>query len=237
MTQLAFWIITPDAAFGGRWETLLRREGWQAVVQQDFERFAEEAASARFGIGFLDWDALRGASAEAVRRLKLKAAGVSVILVSGSDLNAMKVIEVLEAGADDHLSKELDEKLLLAKLKAHLRRILPSLASVLDVLKSPGGEIRLDRSKHEARVKAAQGRWVPVAGLTRTEFQLLALFLEQPGKVLERQFILETIWQGQGTEVQPGTVDKHIESLRRKLGRCGSMVKTVYGVGYAFREA
>ena len=58
----------------------------------------------------------------------------------------------------------------------------------------------------------------------------------KPGKVLERRFIMETVWQGAGGDIRPGTVDKHIESLRRKLGRYGEMVCTVYGVGYAFRE-
>ena len=72
--------------------------------------------------------------------------------------------------------------------------------------------------------------------MTPTEFQLLALFLERSGKVLERRFIVEAVWQGEGEDIHPGTVDKHIESLRRKLGRSGTLVRTVYGVGYGLRE-
>ena len=70
----------------------------------------------------------------------------------------------------------------------------------------------------------------------RTEFNLLTLFLEQPGKVLERRFIMETVWKGEEPDIRPGTVDKHVESLRRKLGKHGAKLRTVYGVGYAFRE-
>ena len=72
--------------------------------------------------------------------------------------------------------------------------------------------------------------------LTPTEFRLLALFLEQPNRVFDRRDIVEFVWQGEAGDIRPGTVDKHIESLRRKLGRLGSRVRTVYGVGYGYRE-
>ncbi|MFH1723825.1 MAG: response regulator transcription factor [Elusimicrobiota bacterium] len=237
MTSLGFWIVGVESARAKRWETLLTREGWQVSVSDDFEALLADAAERRLGIALVDWAALRARAAEALRRLKSRTAGISVILVSGPGLGPEKVIGVLEAGADDHFVDDIDDRLFLAKLKAHLRRILPSLASALDVLKSPGGELKLDRSQHEAWIKGARGRWSPVRGLTGTEFRFLALFLEQPGKVLERHYFLENVWKGNYDDVRPGTVDKHIESLRRKLGRCGSMIRTVYGVGYAFRES
>lgn len=236
MNQLTLWIVTADDALSKRWETLLVRDGWPVSVAADHRVFAAEAGKCRYGIALVDWDLARAATAEAVRKLKATAAGVSIILASDASVTADKVIAVFEAGADDHWLKNMDDKLFLAKLQAHLRRLLPSLASALDILKSPRGEIKLDRSRHEAWVKGSRGRWTAVPGLTRTEFQFLTLFLEQPGKVLERGFILEHVWKGQDDGIRPGTVDKHIESLRRKLGGRGSWVQTVYGVGYAFRE-
>ena len=212
-------------------------QGWNVIIEPDFERFSVDAARNRVGMAFVDWAALRGRAPEAIKRFKSKVPGVSVVLVSGSELSPTKIIDVLEAGADDHFMKDTDDRLLPVKVKAHLRRLLPSLASALDVLKSPGGEVKLDRSRQEAWLKGTRGRWVSIVGLTRTEFEFLTLFLERPGKVLERQFILESVWKGQSIEVRPGTVDKHIESLRRKLGRFGSIVRTVYGVGYAFRDS
>lgn len=236
MSQLTFWIATADAAISRRWETLLTREGWKVVVEGDLQRFAADAAKSRYGIALLDWELSAAATAANIKRLKARGAGLSVVLVSEPTLSPDSIIAVLEAGADDHFLKSIDDKLLLAKLKAHMRRLLPSLASALDILVAPGGEIKVDRSKHEALVKGTRGRMVSVHGLTRTEFALLTLFLEQPGKVLERQFIMEAAWKNQGGDIRPGTVDKHIESLRRKLGRYGKMVRTIYGVGYAFRE-
>jgi DNA-binding response OmpR family regulator len=237
MSQLTFWIVSADTALAKRWETVLSRQGWQVSIHSDATRFSAEAQKSRYGIVLFDWDVGRARSSEIIRQIKSKASGLSFILTSDASLGPDKVIAILEAGADDHFLRAIDDKLLVAKLKAHLRRLLPSLASALEVIKSPGGELKIDRSQHEAWVKGTRGRLVPIVGLTRTEFQLLTLFLEQPGKVLERRYIMETIWRGEGTDIRPGTVDKHVESLRRKLGKHGPKVKTIYGVGYAFRES
>ncbi|OIO04166.1 MAG: hypothetical protein AUJ52_15770 [Elusimicrobia bacterium CG1_02_63_36] len=236
MSQLTFWILGSDPLRLRRWETALSREGWHLSTQARFDALYAEVARERFGIILLDWNVLKQKIPEGIRRLKSASTGISVILTSDSDLTADCVIEALDSGCDDHFIHDIDDRLLAAKLKAHLRRILPSLASALDVLKSPGGEIKLDRSRQEAWVKGTRTRWTPATGLTPTEFHILALFLEQPGKVLERAFILDAVAKGKAVDIRPGTVDKHIESLRRKLGRYASMIRSVYGVGYALRE-
>ncbi len=236
MSQLTFWILGADTVRLRRWETALSREGWQVSPQTRYETLKAEVARERFGIVLLDWNVLKAQVPEGIKRLKAASMKVSIILTSDSNLDPEKVIDALEAGCDDHFYHDLDDRLLTAKLKAHLRRMLPSLASALDILKSPGGEVKMDRSRQEAWVKGTRTRWVPVSGLTPTEFQFLALFLEQPGKALDRGFILEMVSKGKAIDIRPGTVDKHIESLRRKLGRFGSMIQSIYGVGYAFRE-
>jgi len=237
MARLTFWVVQQDEALLKRWEYLLSREGWDIKLGNDFAAFLAEAAAPqhKLGIALIAYASLRG-EGDSIRRLKRHVPGMSVILTSPPGLDPEKVIEFLDAGADDHFIDTLEDRLLLAKLKAHLRRLLPSMASALDVLKSPGGALKLDRSKQVAWVKDGRGRWKPVHDLTPTEFQLLALFLERAGKVMERRFIVEAVWHGEGGSIRPGTVDKHIESLRRKLGRSGSMVRTVYGVGYGLRE-
>lgn len=236
MSQLVFWIVASDPVRARRWETLMTREGWPVVIAPDIAALASDVAAQRFGLILADWSELKPRPDEALRRIKAASSGVSVVVISRAEDSADKVIAALEAGCDDSFSDDIDERLLLAKVKAHLRRILPSLASALDVLKSAGGELKIDRSRQEAWIKGTRQRWSLIGGLTRTEFDFLALFLQQPGKVLERGFILETVWKGQSAEVQPGTVDKHVESLRRKLGRYGPLIRTIYGVGYALRE-
>jgi len=236
MSQLTFWILGADTIRLRKWETALSREGWQVSPQTRYDALQAHVTAERFGIVLLDWNVLKARVPEGIKRLKAASSGASIILTSDTDLGPDHVIAALEAGCDDHFHHDIDEKLLTAKLKAHLRRILPSLASALDILKSPGGEIKLDRSRQEAWIKGTRTRWTPVSGLTPTEFHFLALFLEQPGKALDRAFILDSVSKGKAVDIRPGTVDKHIESLRRKLGRYGSMICSIYGVGYAFRE-
>jgi len=237
MSQLNFWIVTADGSRAKKWETLLMREGWQVGSLGSVEALLADAAKKRFGIALVDWELSRGRTPDGLRRLKGASTGVSTILISDPGINPDHVIAALEAGADDHFLNTIDDKLLVAKLKAHLRRILPSLAAALDVLKSPGGEVKLDRSQQQAWLKGTRGRWVAIPGLTRTEFRFLTLFLEHPGKVLERHYILENVKKGDYTDIRPGTVDKHVESLRRKLGRFNFMIRTVYGIGYVFQES
>ena len=124
----------------------------------------------------------------------------------------------------------------MAKLNAHMRRVLPLVAASLDTIMAPGGDIKLDRASQSVSVKAAAGRWVVTSPLTPTETKMLSLLLEHPGMLLERDYLLETVWQGEADNVLPGTVDKHVEALRRKLGSKGGRIKTVYGSGYVFRE-
>lgn len=235
MTQLTFFVVTPDSGLLKRWETTLTRQGWAVAAAADLGRFEAEAQRGRYGVALLDWETARAQTPAAIRKAKAAHPGLSFILVSDPSLSPDRVIESLEAGADDHFLRAIDDKLMLAKLKAHMRRLLPNLATALDVLKSPGGELKVDRSSFEAWSKGERGRLAPISGLTRTEFSMLALFLEEPGKVLERGYIMDRIGKGDG-DIRPGTVDKHVESLRKKLGRHGGMLKTVYGVGYAFRE-
>jgi len=236
LSQLTFWIAGTDTVRLRRWETLFTREGWQVATHSDIGALTQDAAQKRFGIVLFGHDLAGAKTAEGVKRVKAASAGISVILTSGPEIDPMQIIDILDAGADDHFPDQIDDRLLLAKLKAHLRRILPSLASALDVIKSPGGELKVDRSQQQAWSKGTRNRWVTVPGLTPTEFQFLSLFLERPGRVLERHFFLDSVWKGKAEDVRPGTVDKHVESLRRKLGKHGDLIKTVYGVGYALRD-
>lgn len=143
-------------------------------------------------------------------------------------------VEILEAGADDCLAKPFHGKVFLARVGALLRRqVLAGLLKddavpVLHGGGSPGIELRLLE-----RRCLLQGGFVQ---LTRLEFELLALLMRQPGKVFERKEILESVWH-YPEEVETRTLDKHIETLRKKLGSLSSLIETVHAVGYRFAEA
>ena len=92
-------------------------------------------------------------------------------------------------------------------------------------------DVRVDASRRELWLRR-RGRWTRVEGLTVRELQLLETLLGRGGLVATREELLVAVW-GDGEGVQPGVVDKHVASLRRKLGSVGRRIHSVYGVGYA----
>lgn len=222
---MRFSVLATDSASARRWESLLAREGWAVSLET-------EPSRVEGGVVIADWDALGPEPERTIRRIKAR----SILLSSSRPLPAARVVAALEAGADDHFPLPMDPRLLAAKIKAHLRRLGGDPAEEAREVRSPGGAVRLDRSRQQAWVRASRGRWDPVEDLTPTEFRFLDLFLSRPGAVLERRVIVETLWKEEADLIRPGTVDKHVEALRRKLGRAGELIRTVYGSGYAFRE-
>jgi len=130
-------------------------------------------------------------------------------------------IKGLDAGADDYLAKPFGMMEMVARIKAVLRRSRPEPSDLL----LRAGKISLDPQKHTV---FADGK--PVA-LTVKEFDLLKLFLENPGIAFTRERLLSEVW-GESFLGESRTVDVHIKTLRKKLGNEGSLIKTVIGIGY-----
>jgi DNA-binding response OmpR family regulator len=129
----------------------------------------------------------------------------------------------LNAGADDYLVKPFDFEELVARIHAVTRRRGSPGAAVLEA-----GQLILDR---ESRVVTMNGEAVE---LTAKEFELLLLFMTNPGRVLSRRFILDQVW---GHEFyDENNVEVYVRYLRRKLGDTEhELIETVRGVGYRLR--
>jgi two-component system, OmpR family, alkaline phosphatase synthesis response regulator PhoP len=137
------------------------------------------------------------------------------------------IVKGLEKGADDYVTKPFSPRVLLARIKAVLRR-------------SPRTEFRDDSEVARGTLKIHPGRHeVFVDGqpisLTFTEFQILVFLASRPGWVFTRLQIIDEV-RGDNYPVTDRSVDVHIVSLRRKLGAAGAYVETVRGIGYRFRE-
>ncbi len=128
-----------------------------------------------------------------------------------------------DAGADDYVAKPIKPKVLISRIKAILRR-----SSISNESKENNtSELIIDREKYTVTLKGED------IHLPKKEFELLALLASKPGKVFERDVILETVW---GTEIVVGdrTIDVHVRKLREKIG--DEYIKTVKGVGYKFKN-
>jgi two-component system response regulator MprA len=137
-------------------------------------------------------------------------------------------IDGLDAGADDYLVKPFDVGELKARLRALMRRTGADGASA----KEPEfHELRLDTERHGVAVNDV------FTELTRTEFQLLELLMENPGRVLGHSVIYDRVW-GYDFGPESNALRVYVGYLRRKLEQAGAraLIHTVRGVGYVLRE-
>jgi two-component system phosphate regulon response regulator PhoB len=136
-----------------------------------------------------------------------------------------QIVEGLDAGADDYMTKPFDLNVLNARVKSLLRR--------QKELKDAPNEKNVFRLK-ELKVDMDQCKvWISneLVELTLSEFKLLCCFLQSPGKVLTRNQLVEFIQDGP-VHVTDRTIDTHIFGLRKKLGDYANFIETIRGVGY-----
>jgi DNA-binding response OmpR family regulator len=150
---------------------------------------------------------------------------VPVLMLTARDSES-DLIEGLEVGADDYMTKPFSTRELVARVHAILRRAARSAG--IDIGPTSIGGIDLDPATRRVRNRGEQ------IHLTPTEFDLLMYLAARPGRVSTREELLEQVW---GYEVPSGarTVDSHVRSVRRKLG--ADVIRTVHGVGYAVDDS
>lgn len=161
-----------------------------------------------------------------LRKLKAdkKTAAIPVIMVTARGTEYDKVIG-LDMGADDYIAKPFGMMELVARVRARLRQT----NATPSTQRLQSGGLVVDRHKHTV---TADGETVT---LTLKEFELLCLLMENMGKAFTREHILERVWDF-SYEGSTRTVDVHITTLRQKLGKYGSLIETIRGVGYRFGE-
>lgn len=150
-----------------------------------------------------------------------------VIIMSGAKISEKDVLSGFEGGADDYVLKPFSLLVMVARIRAVLKRYEAS-------------EDRDDKIRGKGLELDAAGRTVKAGGkelsLTRKEFDLLATLLSKPGRVLSIPYLLETVWGYDPADYNdPGTVEVHVFHLRRKLGpKLSKLIVNVAGHGYKF---
>jgi DNA-binding response OmpR family regulator len=153
---------------------------------------------------------------------------IPVILISGQKTDEADIVDGYDKGADDYLTKPFSFPVLAAKINAVLRRYAASERINSERINSMG--LVIDPASRTARLEKKE---VP---LTRKEFDLLTLLMEKRGRILSVPYMLETVWDYNIADYNdPHTVEVHISSLRKKLGRkVASHIVSVTGHGYKF---
>ncbi len=149
---------------------------------------------------------------------------VPVIMLTARD-SEIDIVQGLDAGADDYVTKPFGTMALLSRIKAVLRRYeKKNVSAASKILEA--ANIKIDIDRHTVFVSGKQ------VFLTVKEFDLLALLIENHGNVLSREQLLDSIWKIDA-DIESRTVDVHVRTLRQKIGdENGDIVQTVRGVGY-----
>ena len=190
--------------------------------QQGLSQLAADSPDALvLDIGMPDIDGL-----EVCRRVREAGNRLPILMLTARDAVADR-IDGLDAGADDYLVKPFDVGELKARLRALMRRTEGDEARDE---KLEFEELRLDNVRHGVTVGEA------FAELTRTEFQLLELLMENPGRVLGHGVIYDRVW-GYDFGPESNALRVYVGYLRRKLEAAGArpLIHTVRGVGYVLR--
>ena len=139
-----------------------------------------------------------------------------------------ETVAFLDAGADDAITRPFQPAIFMARVRTLLRRAVWGGAAVEETsVALNGGPVELKLVSRQALIAGK------VVELTRLEFDLLAQLLRHPDRAFKREELLAAVWNYPGN-VETRTLDKHVESLRRKLGVHAELIQTVHGVGYRF---
>ncbi len=211
--------------------TALRRAlvlgGFDVELAADGEEGLAKAQSGVADVIVLDLGLPLLDGTEICRRLREAGDRTPILMLTARDAIEDRVAG-LDAGADDYLVKPYDVRELRARLKAIARRHLDDAEP--GVLRFEN--IELEPDAHGVRVDGA------VVQLTRTEYQLLELFLLNPRRVLTAELIYERVW-GYDASLATNSLRVYIGYLRRKLESDGAprLIQTVHGVGYVLRPS
>jgi DNA-binding response OmpR family regulator len=207
-------------------EDNLRLEGYEVSCARDGLGGLSMAAENRFDLIVLDIMLPKLDGFEVCKRLRQDRVMTPILMLTAKSQEVDKVLG-LELGADDYVTKPFSSRELLSRIKAILRRTSEHDQGI-DFFRFDA--IEIDFSKYEAR---KEGRPVP---LTALEFSLLHFLVQNRGRVVHRNEVLDHVW-GKDVYVDARTVDKHISLLRKKFEddpQEPKYILGVRGVGYKF---
>ena len=206
----------------------LEREGFRVETVMTGEQAVRSARDSNPDLILLDLMLPGMDGLDVCRILKNdKGTGLIPIVMLTAKGEDSDIVTGLELGADDYITKPFSPRILVARVKAVLRRESRTEEGKSPLLKI--GDLEIDSARHRVSVNGER------TDLTATEFDILYYLARRPGWVFTRSQIINGV-KGDDYPVTDRSVDVQILNLRKKLGDAGDYVETVRGVGYRFKE-
>jgi DNA-binding response OmpR family regulator len=218
-------IVEDDERMAALLKRGLEREGHVATAATDGAEGLDFALARPYDVVILDVMLPVLDGYEVARRLRQGGCRTPILMLTAKDASR-DIVQGLDRGADDYLTKPFSFDELLARLRAVARRGPIPRPVVLEV-----GNLRLDLASHEV------SRGDRTLQLTPKEFRLLELLMRRAGNVQSRDAIIEAVW-GYDADLELNTVDVFVSTLRRKVDADEDtpLIHTVRGIGYCLKE-
>lgn len=180
----------------------------------------------------LDWMLPQFSGIELLKQLPelCRAQGHKVpVLMVTAKAEPENIVQGLEAGADDYITKPFEPSIFIARVKALLRRGQAPSQPMTNKEVIHMGDLSVNMATYEVKCGAE------LIHLTPSEFKILSTMATNQGRVLTRDQLIEVV-QGEGISVTGRTVDTHVFGMRKKLGECADWIETIRGVGYRVKQ-
>lgn len=219
-------IVEDEAGLNRGISFALSQEGYELATAENWESGWEIFQKEHPDAVLLDLNLPDGDGIELCRRIR-RESEIPVLMLTARDLEVDEIMG-LESGADDYITKPFSIAVLKLRLEKALKKHEKKSAGETQHPKLWSGPVCLDPNKARAWLDGKE------LELSLTEFRLLQYFLENKNQVLLKEQILQRIWDKDQNFVEENTLTVNVSRLRRKIG--GSVIKTVYGMGYLWEE-
>lgn len=201
---------------------LLNAQGWHIFSAQTVKQAFEHIHQHFFDAAIIDLCLPDGSGYEICRALSPICETAVLVLTARNDEES--VVAALEQGADDYISKPFRAKELISRIRAILRR-------KPNHQRYHCGCLSVDMDAAKVTV------WQCPVVLTALEYRLLLQFVLHSGQILQRQQLLQLLWDESGNFVEDNTLTVTVKRLREKLGDAGNYIQTIRGMGYRWEES
>lgn len=207
---------------------LLLRQGHQVSQCTTAVEALEKLKKNQFDLMVLDWMLPHMSGIDLLKSMPSAATERMPVLMVTAKAEPQEIVQGLEAGADDYVTKPFEPSIFMARVKALLRRQPHKepfeQAEILLI-----GDLSVNLASYEVKYRGEP------LHLTPSEFKLLSTLALNRGRVLTRDHLVEVV-QGEGISVTGRTIDTHVFGLRKKLGDHSEWIETIRGVGYRVRS-